>query len=155
MTVAQYQDRTVDMQAWSVDSTDGVMVDASTSGTICTGILKLAQRFMITFLNEVDSIVYNYWGKEIEQGTRFMLALRSGWIHTEADVYSEFAIAELQARQQLIAEETGSEPDDERYKSSMLSAVTLSDGKLQLTIVIQSQSESVQIIVPIPVMVPQ
>jgi len=154
MSLIQYVDRTVDMQAWSVDSTNNVMVDAATSGTICTGILKLAQRFMITFLNEVGSVTYNYQGLEIEQGTRFMLALRSGWIHTEADVYAEFAMAELQARQQLKAEETGDEPEDEQYKAAALKELTLADGLMSLKIEIQSQSESVQIIVPIPVMVP-
>jgi hypothetical protein len=142
------------MQAWSIASVNNVMVDASTSGTICTGIVKLAQRFLITFLNEVGSIKYNYWGREIEQGTRFMLALRMGRMHTDADVFAEFAMAELQARQQLKAEETGDEPDDERYKSSELKALELSQGEMRLTIDIQSQSDSVQIILPIPVMVP-
>jgi hypothetical protein len=141
------------MQAWSIDSAGHVMVDGDTTGTICTGVLKLAQRFMITFLNEVGSIKYNYWGRDIEQGSRFMLALRQGWMHTEADVYAEFAMAELQTRSQLQAEETGSEPDDERYSRSELRGVTITNGTVTLTINLYSKSDSVQIILPIPIMV--
>jgi len=154
MSLIQYEGRTVDMQAWSIDSDNNVMVDASTSGTICTGIVKLAQRFLITFLNRLDSIRYNYWGQPTEQGTRFMTALQEGWIHTEADVYANFAMGELQARQQLLAQETGDEPADERYKNSRLLHVEINQDGIRMTISIESQSDSVTIIIPIPIMVP-
>jgi len=154
MTVEQYEGRTVDMQAWSVASANGdVLVDEQTTGTICTGIVKLAQRFLITFLNELDTIKYNYDGTDIQQGTTFMRNLREGQIHTEADLYSSFALAELQARAQLQAEETGDEPDDERYASSVLTAVELTGQEAVMTININSQSESVTIIVPVSIMV--
>jgi len=153
MSVAQYTGRTIDMQAWSSASANGVMVDADTTGTICTGIVKLAQRFMITFLNEVGSIKYNYNGNDNDQGSRFLTAIRSGWIHTDADVFAEFALAELQVRSQLQAEETGAEPDDERYGYSTLRSVTIDADSLSLTINLYSKSTSVQIILPIPIMV--
>jgi len=155
--IADYEGRTVDMQAWSIASDNNVLVDASTSGTICTGIVKLAQRFMITFLNEPNSIKYDYWGYGIDRGSSFMQALREGWLHTETDVFNQFAISELQVRSQLQAEEAESEdeiPLDEQYKQSVLTNVTLANSELTLEFTIESQSDSVTIILPIPVMVP-
>jgi hypothetical protein len=149
MVTELYDGRFIDIYAWGAP--DGTMIDETTSGRVITGILKLAQRFLITLLNEPNSIKYDYELTNIQRGTTFMQALRLGGVHNEAQLRSTFALAELQARSQLQAEEDNDMPDDERYAKSEIVRAELEPGIIRLTITLESRAESVQLIVPIPI----
>ena len=150
VTAAQYAGRTIDIQAWA--TADG-MISAQSSGKIVTGILKLSERFLITFLNEEDSIKYDYALTNITRGTQFMTRLREGGVQTETDLRALFALSEIQAKAQLVAEETGDEPADERYKTARIVSLEIGQGDISLTITLESQSDSVELILPLPIVV--
>jgi hypothetical protein len=150
VTSAQYEGRTIDIQAWA---TPEGMISPQSSGNIVTGIIKLSERFLITLLNEEGSIKYDYHLANITRGTQFMTRLREGGVQTEADLRALFALSEIQAKAQLVAQETGDEPDDERYKTSRIVSVEIGQGNISLTITLESQSDSVELILPLPIVV--
>jgi hypothetical protein len=82
-----------------------------------------------------------------------MTRLREGGVQTEADLRALFALSEIQAKAQLVAQETGDEPDDERYKTSRIVSVEIGQGNISLTITLESQSDSVELILPLPIVV--
>jgi len=129
------------------------MISPESSGKIVTGILKLSQRFLITLLNEENSIKYDYHLDNITHGTPFMTRLREGSVQTETDLRALFALSEIQAKAQLTAEETEDDPDDERYKTSRIIAVEIRQGTISLTITLESIADSVDLILPLPIVV--
>ena len=155
MIADQWTGRTIDVQAWNEDVANNSMIGPNSTGKIVTGVLKLSQRFTITFLNEPGSIKYDYPGFDTARGTTFMQDLREGRLHTEAEVFSAFALAELQAREQLRAEETADDPDDERYDYAELTSVLLGSGSLTLQVSLYSKAElgSIDVIIPLSVVV--
>ena len=146
----QYAGRTIDIVAWNTLTATGGMFDAQSTGQVVTGILKLAQRFLITFLHEPGSVKYNYWNRETPVGTTFMSQLRQGVARTNAAVSALFQLSEIAARQQLQAEETDDDPDDERYKKATLGDMTIDGDYLMLKVTIYSLADEVTLIVPIP-----
>ena len=146
----QYEGRTIDVVAWNSLTATGGMFDALSTGQVLTGILKLAQRWMITFLHESDSVKYNYWGRETPVGTTFLVQLRQGAARTNAAVVALFMLAEIAAKQQLLAEETEDDPDDERYKKAVLNNMTIAGDYIRLDVTVYSLSDEVTLIVPIP-----
>lgn len=124
------------------------LADETTPGEICAGIQKLAQRFLLTFLTDLGSIRYRP-----DSGTDFMRSLRQGRIRTEADMRAVFALAELQARAQLQSEESTSDPADERYKKTTLTAMTITSGTIKLHVKTESRAESANFILPLPIAV--
>jgi len=151
MSVEQYEGRTIDIDAFA---TENGMIDETSSGQILTGIKKLAQRWTITFLNEPNTIFYDYHLRDIERGTSFMEDVRLGRIHTEMELRSRYALAELQAKQQLQAEESPTDPLDEKYVSAPLKRVEFEPGVARLYIEIRSQAGlTVDLILPIPIVV--
>jgi hypothetical protein len=149
-TTTVYGSRKFDVLAWNGDTANGGMFDASSTGKVVAGIWKLVQRFLITFLHEPGSMKYSYWGYDNDVGTSFIQQLRSGAIRTDAGVYSMFALAETEARHQLLAEETDDDPDDERYKKAELKRVVISNDTIDLTVQITSLESTVTVVVPIP-----
>ena len=151
MTVSeQYTGRDIDIYAWAVP--EG-MISPQSSGKIVTGVVKLSQRWLITFLNEENSIKYDYQLTNIVRGTSFMSRIREGSVQTEPDLLALFALSETQAKSQLLAEETGDEPDDERYKTARVVSVEIGQGRISLTVTLESQSDSVDLILPLPIVV--
>jgi len=99
------------------------MVSSNESGALIAGIQKLVQRFLIELLTGAGSLTYLP-----DRGTLLMPRLNAGLIRTTQDLFSAFNEAAKSAVASLAAEETETDPDDERIESvSLLSASLLGD----------------------------
>jgi len=147
---AQYAGRLIDIYAWA---TPEGMISPSSGGKIVTGIIKLAQRWLITFFNEEDTVKYDYFLRRTQRGTPFLTRIREGSIQTEADLRALFALSEIQARQQMFEEETSDDPDDERYDGAELIDLEIGQGNISMTVTLRSRADFVELIVPIPIVV--
>jgi hypothetical protein len=152
--LAAYNGRTIDVLAWRGGGVGGEykieqsLADANSTGAICTGLQKLAQRFLITFLNEKGSLKYSP-----KVGTNFMTKLRQGRIHNEIDMSAAFSLAEMDVRRQMITEESNTDPEDEKYLRAELTGMQVIAGYANLTIALRSRSKSAQFILPIKIVV--
>ena len=140
MSVSDYIGRVVDILAFQGPNSATVelaqtLAAPGSSGEICTGIQKLAQRVLITLLTKLNS--QTYWPAE---GTVLITAFENGQIQTESDMLSYFTLAEQQLEQQMLAAQTGSEPLDEQYKSLTLNTITIGPGILQFSVTLTSQA---------------
>lgn len=105
-------------------------------GSICVGIQKLAQRWMLEFLTIRGSMRYLQ-----NRGSDFVSTLRAGSLRTDDDVRTAFLVARRQVSDNLLAEETDNDPDDERYASADLTAVTIqTNSTVVLNVEIRSQA---------------
>lgn len=133
------------------------LFNADTSGAICVGIQKLAQRWLLEFMTEVGSMP----GLP-ERGCSFMRAARTGKFLTRRHVETEFVRANIDVRRNLQAEEYDDMPDDEKFASAeLLNSVVVpenivgaktatSAAYLNITVKINSLAgDSRQIIVPV------
>lgn len=121
------------------------LVTENNSGQICTGIQKLAQRWLLEFFTETESMP-GLPGR----GSPFMTFVRTGQIRTNLDAGSLFSSAELDIRKQLQAEETTAMPADERLNYASLESLTILPGYIQLRVKINSLAgDSRSIIVPV------
>jgi hypothetical protein len=145
VSTAQYANRTIDVLAWNADNLDGSMVGTESGGKVVAGILALAQRFMITLLQELRSVRYNP-----TEGTDFMTRIRLGNMMTEDELISMFVLSELQARAQLVAEDKpASDPSDECYDHSDVTSVTIGETSVTLRFKLYSKATSVEVVLPI------
>lgn len=153
-TVADYIGRTYDVMAFQgataagVDvPLTGVLADESSGGTICTGIQKLAQCWLLEFLTELGSVPY-----EAGAGTEFLTTCRSGAIQTETDIYVAFGFAAARVARNLQAVETDETPTDEQLQDAELLNVILAPGQISLRVTITSVAGAArEVILPIPV----
>jgi len=152
--IEQYLNRKIDVLALRGGTASGeqqlsqTLADADSGGDICTGIQKLAQRFLLVLLTEQGSV--KYWS---DYGTTFMTELRRGEIRTDAEMRAVFALAEQDAAEQLVAEESDTDPDDERYRHTELTTVTITDSTAYLYLTLESMASSADFIVPISLVV--
>lgn len=152
MAASDYQGRIIDVLAFAGAASSGRMaLDQSLeagefAGFVCTGIQKLAQRWLLEFLTEAGSIPYR-----TQRGCAFPAQLRRGFLRTELEVFQAFALSKTTIASNLQAEETGEEEDDERYQDSVLEQIEISPGFLTLRIRIVSRAGvNRKIILPIP-----
>jgi hypothetical protein len=151
LNTGDYIGRKIDVLAWRGGKATGVvrleqsLADQDSSGEICTGIQKLAQRFLIELLTEVGTIRY-----APGRGTEFLRRVRQGFVRTEADLRAVFALAELAARTNLTAEEDDDDPPDERYRSAALAGVLIAPQQVTMTVQLKSRAEVAEFIVPLP-----
>lgn len=133
------------------------LFNADTSGAICVGVQKLAQRWLLEFMTETGSMP----GLP-QRGCEFMRSARTGKFLTQRHVETEFVRSNIDVRRNLRAEEYTDMPDDEKFASAeLLNAVVVPEnivgGKtatsaayLNLTVKINSVAgDSRQIIVPV------
>lgn len=128
-TIADYAGRTVDVFAFSGVKQDGEallvqeLFNSEQSGLVCTGIQKLTQRFVLELLTDKGSMQ----GKP-ENGTGLMRAYRQGTVRSEMDAAQEWAFAVNEALANMRAEESTTDPDDERISTVELDSVAFSPG---------------------------
>jgi hypothetical protein len=128
-TIADYADRTIDVLAFSGVKQSGEalltqeLFNSEQSGLVCTGIQKLAQRFILELLTDKGSMQ----GKP-NNGTGLMQAYRQGVVRSEMDAVQEWAFAVNEALANMRAEEAITDPDDERISSVELDSVAFSPG---------------------------
>lgn len=150
-----YTGRTVDVLAFQGVSLEGdpllrqELADPETGlGSLCTGIQKLAQRWLLRFLSGVGTAAYRP-----RAGSSFMPRLRSGRLRSEGDVRQAVATAILEVAPQLRQVETDQDPLDERYQAVLLRAVSLEQDTLRLKLeVVSLAGTSRPIILPLPLL---
>lgn len=91
------------------------LFNSETSGKICVGVQKLAQRWLLEFLTETGSMP-----GAPNRGCDFMRAARTGRFRTILNVQTIFASANMSIRRSLLAEETPDMPADERFARAEL-----------------------------------
>jgi hypothetical protein len=119
-----------------------ILFDATAAGMLCTGIQKLAQRFVLEILTAKGSMFYLP-----NRGTRFMTQFRQGSLHIEADVFIAFNLALNDVELNLAAEELDTDPPDERYASANLDSVTILSGTVALYITLMSQAGTTRAVI--------
>tara|TARA_R110000824_G_scaffold25456_3_gene88700 strand:+ start:14437 stop:14925 length:489 start_codon:yes stop_codon:yes gene_type:complete len=152
-TVQQYQGRTIDYLAFDDAKASGdallspSLIKPGQSGAITTGIQKLVQRFLLELLTETGSLDY-----QPGRGCFFITKVRAGLVRTSASLFSVFATAEVDIRNNLRNEDTFSDPDDERYQRATLISASLSGDTAFLNIrVLSVAGESREVIYPLRV----
>lgn len=99
------------------------LFNKDTSGQITTGAQKLAQRWLLEFMTERGSMP----GLP-SRGSSFMRTARTGGFRTPLNVRTEFAVSDLNIKNNLRAEETDDMPDDERFGSAEITNVAILPG---------------------------
>jgi hypothetical protein len=139
MSIADYAARKYDYLAFRNVSSIGekqlglALYSEDTSGQICVGIQKLAQRWALEFLTEAGSML----GLP-DRGCAFLTLLRRGSLRTQSDVIAAFATANLFITRSLRKEEYADMPDDERFDSAELTSVALLPGYMNLSVMVNS-----------------
>ena len=148
-TLTNYYNRSVDVSIFQGVKEVGVAtVDQSlfnNGGAVCTGIQKLIQRWLLTFLTPLGAVKFHP-----ERGTTF-LTEASGF-RTEIDAEVAFYTCNANACEQLIAEEDDNMPDDERINYVDLQDITVGNTGFSLRVMLYSLSgDNAPIILPITV----
>jgi len=126
------------------------MFDADASGEVCTGVQKLAQRWVLHFLMIRGSMKFLP-----DRGTDFIKQARQNVLRDESMVQMKFNEAAVRARLDMQAEETDDMNDEDRLATpgAELISINLFDDQLSLVVSIFSLAgESRKIILPIPFM---
>lgn len=151
-TIADYQGRTFDILAFQPASNttelSQSLVSSSNGGLICTGVQKLAQRWVLEFLTPTGSIPY-----KPSRGSSFLINVRAGNVQNNVDVVAYFSAAEAELATNLKNEDKVTDPTDERYDTATLDGFSLTDdGKLILEVTVLSVAgTSRNVILPISV----
>jgi hypothetical protein len=115
------------------------------SGEVCTGVQKLAQRWVLEFFTVTGSIPF-----QPRRGVDFLRVARRGGFRSEADVIAEYNFAAVQIKQTLQNEEVAAMQDDERLLTDELLELLLEPGRLSLKVRLTSVAgEGRRIILPI------
>lgn len=153
--ISDYLDRTIDLVAFSGQELVGdklltmELAAPNESGLVCTGVQKLAQRFLLKLLKELGSDLFRP-----TDGTEFMTRLNRGELRNQVDVLVAFSEAQLDCRTALRREETAADPNDERYASAVVQALTVLPGNVSLQILITSLAGTAHsVILPIAITV--
>lgn len=152
MTLDDYIGRRFDLGIWCCPEPGAtVLLDQRIfppqGATGVTGIQKLAQRFMVELLTIRGSVLLS------DRGSRFMADVHSGYIRLPVDARAAFSRAVVAISPKLVAEESDTDPDDERFESAELEQVAIFGGRLVLVIRIRSRAGTSRIyMAPIPVL---
>lgn len=152
-TVADYVGRTVDVLAYAGQKPAGevllipTLARTGTGGEICTGVQKLAQRWLVEFLTIRGSMPYLP-----TRGSDFMRQLRQGFLQSALDAEQAFILAAEQVKSNLVAEEEDNIPADEAYGSYDLLGLIVAKGFLELRIQLLSAAGTARtVILPISI----
>jgi len=154
MSASDYAGRLFDVLAFRGAESRGdinleqSLFGADVGGEVCTGIQKLAQRWLLEFMTEQGSMGFHM----ATRGSEFMTWARSGILRTEYDVTAYFGFAAEQTRTQLLLEEDDTMPDEERFGSVSLDEIGLAPGQLELGVTLTSRAgDSRKVILPISI----
>lgn len=129
---------------------DQTLFGVDAGGEVCTGVQKLAQRWVLHFLTIRGSMKFLPL-----RGTNFIRDVRQGRLRSESDVQIRFNAAAVQVRLDMQAEENEDMHPEDRLATpgARLLSLTLTREQLQLRVEILSLSgASRRIILPIPFM---
>jgi len=151
-TVADYVERTVDVVAYQGSEIGGEKLltqslgDANGDGQICTGIVKLGQRFLLELLTEQGSMQFLPL-----RGCTFMTEARLGYFRNQVDVLSALSRALLWIKRNLQAEESDDDPDDERFGTAIITNIEYTPGEAKVFITLISRAGTASVVLPINV----
>lgn len=154
-TAADYVGRTVDVLAFQGkfpragdQRLTQSLVDASGYAYSVTGIQKLAQRFLILLLTDRSSQPYRLKAR----GTSFLAQGRMGLWRTTLDVAQSFAVAVLDVRRTLDAEDQASDSAEEKLGTVQLTGVSLDGDQVTLRVDFRSKAgTTLRYVAPIPI----
>lgn len=151
-----YTGRKVDILAFNGSFSDkqfeleqSIYNKTQTSGLVCAGVQKLAQRWVIEFLTPLGTIPYLP-----TRGSSFLNDVRSGKLRTELDATVSFNYARDQVADNLRLEDNSDTyPEDEKYAGAELLSVNVVQGsKITLSVQINSIAGSARVfVVPVAV----
>lgn len=151
--VTQYVGRLVDLLAFQGQQPSGdtllsqELLADNRGGEICTGVQKLAQRWLLEFLTVTGSLLYLPL-----RGCDFVGQLRQGQLRTTLDVQQAFYLAVQQIQVNLLAEDSMTSAPDEVLGSVALDGVVISGDALTITVtILSSAGTSAELILPIDV----
>ncbi len=148
MALADYANRKYDYLAFRNVAALGdqqlglALYDGDTSGQICVGIQKLAQRWALEFLTERGSMP----GLPA-RGCAFMTLVRRGVLRTQADVISAFNTEDLYITRNLRNEEYDGMPLDEQFADAELTSVAILPGYMNLHVMITSRAGAARAVI--------
>lgn len=151
-TAADYIGRKFDVFAFAGATAVGdrqlqqTLFDSSNTGSVCTGIQKLAQRWIIEFFTAKGAMGFNM----STRGSSFMRWLRGGYIQSELDVRAYFNFAAQEVSVNLSKSETSDMLSDERLQSASLDQLNILDGSLELMVTLKSVAgDTRKVVLPI------
>ena len=153
-TVADYVGRTVDVVMYhgSALNEENQLLqslgDSNGVGKICTGIVKLGQRFTLELLTERGSMQFLP-----TRGCTFMTEARLGYFRNQVNVLSALSRALVSIETNLRAEESDDDPDDERYGTVIVDSIEYTPGEVKLYLTLVSRANTATAILPISVVV--
>lgn len=139
MSIEAYIGRSFDLLAYTGGTSRGntqltaALASETSSGQIVTGVQKLAQRFLMELLTEKGSMTFLPL-----RGCDFMREARLGYWKSVLDVMASFSASLIDIKQNLQAEESTDDPDDERFSDAEIVAVTLEGDSASLTVRVTS-----------------
>ena len=151
-TVADYAGRTVDVVAYQGSGLGGERLlsqslgDANGDGRICTGIVKLGQRFLLELLTEQGSMMFLPL-----RGSTFMTEARLGYFRNQVDILSGLSRALLTIKRNLRAEESDDDPADERFGAAIITNIEYTPGEAKVFITLISRAGAATVVLPINV----
>ena len=112
------------------------LFDATDPGLVVTGIVKLAQRFLLTLLTPVGSRPF-----APASGTRLLPTIRTGNIANELDARMAMLFAISDAEMQLVNEEDPTtDPADERFLNAEVLQVSFLSRGISYTLRLTSRA---------------
>lgn len=109
---------------------------------LCTGIIKLAQRWLLEFLTEKGSMPFSP-----DSGSSFISFAKAGRLATEVDIFSLFLLASAEVETNMLNIETSDDSADERFLSATLLRVDITNSGIKLAINIRSRAGSSRTII--------
>ena len=138
---ADYKGRTVDLLLFDDAAAVGdvevsqALISPGRNGAEITGIVKAVQRFMLELCTIVGTMPY-----APKRGCRFMADARSGYWRTPDDVNASFNASMIAVKDNLIADQTASDPPDECFADATLTLVSINLDSVSITIAYTSQA---------------
>ena len=144
-----YYNRSIDLSVFQgVKESGMVTVEQSlfnNGGEVCTGIQKLVQQWLVTFLTPEGTVKFHP-----EWGTSFLS--KSTGFRNEFAAEASFYLCNSVACDQLRLTEDENTPNDERIKEVSLQGITVNETGFSLKVRITSQAgESAPLILPITI----
>lgn len=129
MSLKDYVDRKYDYLALQNTAIAGnqqlglQLFTEKTSGKLCVGVQKLAQRWLLEFMTEEGSMP----GLPT-RGCAFLTTARRGGFRVRVNISAAFSTANATIKQKLRAEEYAGMPDDERFDNAELLSFVIIPG---------------------------
>ena len=144
--------RTYDVSAFRGQTATGLAVldsalfNTNDPGEAITGIVKLAQWFVIELLTIAGSDPY-----DPTRGTNFMSTLLSGGVQTDTDLFVAFGFAVGIIRMRARQIETATTPTDEQFSAATITSATIAPGQVSMNILLTSAAGTARpVLLPLP-----